>query len=121
MDNLYEPEPEPEPGERSPRYPTIGRAARDADGRELGSQHVRWSELNDVTDASGVVTQTVVGERIVVRRVLLKAGATCAWNTTDEELLQVVDGAVRLRVGAEQQDVDDAWGGCRSRRVVLRS
>lgn len=45
----------------------------------------------------------------MVRRVLLKAGATCPWNTTDEELLQVVDGAVRLRVGAEQQDVDDAW------------
>ena len=105
MDNLYE----PELGERSPSYPPAGRPARLANGSELGSQHVTWSELDDLADASGVVTQTVVGDRVVVGRVTLEAGATSAWSATGEELVQVIDGAVRLRIGAEEREIDDDW------------
>ncbi len=105
MDNLYE----PELGESSLSYPSAGQPARLADGRDLGSQHVTWSELDAVADASGVVTQTVMGERVVVSRVTLEEGAASIWSATDEELVQVVEGAVRLRVADEQQEMDDAW------------
>ena len=105
MDNLYE----PELGERSTSYPPPGRLARHADGHEVGSPHVTWSALDGVAAGPGVVTRTVMGDRVTVSHVTLEPGGVSNWSTADEELVQVVGGAVRLRVGAEEREVDDAW------------
>ena len=79
---------------------------------EAGATHTRWDDLPRERLGPMIERRLVSGERMMIAHVYLEQGATVPTHAHEnEQLVYILEGALRLWLGADESQVVDVRAG----------